>query len=451
MMATSNMKRKAYDRMLEWKDTRKGSTALLIDGARRVGKSHLVKEFGKNEYRSHILIDFNNVHPDIKDTFEKDSHNLDELFLKLSTFYGTKLYERESAIIFDEVQCYPKARGLIKYLVEDGRYDYIETGSLMSIRRNITGIVLPSEEEHLALDPMDFEEYLWAFGDETTMPFIRDRFNRLEPSGDAIHRKIMNSFRAYMLVGGMPQAVLEYVTSRDLSRVDRIKKDILDLYRRDVARFATGYETKVTAIFDTIPSQLSKKEKKFSLASINKEARMRAYEDAFMWLADGRIINQCFNSTDPSFGLTMNLDHMTQKCYMADTGLLMTHSISLRRTESADLHKSILFDKLGINEGKFAENIVAQMLHSNGHDLYFYSRNDADNSENRMEIDFLIRVAGKICPVEVKSSVYWRHASLDKFTQKFKGRIGQPYILYQKDLMVKDGIIHLPLYMAELL
>ncbi|NLL94908.1 MAG: ATP-binding protein [Thermoplasmatales archaeon] len=445
------MKRKAYDKMLRWKEKRKGSTALLIDGARRVGKSHLVSHFGKNEYRSHILIDFNRVDPEVKDIFERDSHDLDEFFFRLATFYKVDLHERESAIIFDEVQQFPKARGLIKYLVEDGRYDYIETGSLLSIKRNIQGIVLPSEEERLALHPMDFEEFLWAMGDKTTMPFLRDRFERLKPSGDAIHRRTMNSFRTYMIVGGMPQAVARFAKTRNLSEVDEIKRGILNLYREDVTRFAKGYEDKVMAVFDRIPAELSKKEKRFNLASLGNGAGTRSHGSAFIWLAEGGVVNRCFNSTDPSFGLAMNLDHATHKCYMADTGLLVSHSIPMRPEDSAELHKSMLFDKLGINEGMFMENIVAQMLRSNGHNLYFYSRRDQKNSKNTMEIDFLVRIGRKVCPVEVKSSNHRKHSSLDKFMQKFKGRVGQPYILYPKDLMVKDGVVHLPIYMAGLL
>lgn len=448
-MSDAELKRKIYDSLLKWKETSKGSTALLIDGARRVGKSFIVNKFGREEYRSCIMIDFNHVDKNVIDIFENDSVNLDEFFFRLSTFYGIKLYERESVIIFDEVQSYPKARGLVKYLVADRRFDFIETGSLLSIQRNIKDITLPSEEEHISMEPLDFEEFLWAMGDETTMPFLRDRFENLLPSGKAIHRKTMNSFREYMIVGGMPQSVLAYRDGRDLEKADNEKKKILALYRDDVSKYAGAYQNRVRDIFDTIPAQLNKKEKRFILASVNKDARMRTYEDAFMWLADGRIINRCLNSTDPSFGLSMNLDLETQKCYMSDTGLLV--SLSLEVSGNTEIYKEILFDKLGINEGMFAENVVAQSLRSGGHKLYFYSRKGKTSAKDDIEIDFLIRRGADICPVEVKSSAYNKHASLDKFSERFKGRIGQSYILYQNDVKTEGGIVFLPIYMAMLL
>lgn len=445
----TGLKRKAYSKLLEWKNSRNGSSALLIDGARRVGKSYLVEEFGRNEYRSHILIDFNNVPDEIKYVFNSRSYDLDNLFFNLSVFYGVTLYERDSLIIFDEVQCFPRARALIKYLVKDGRYDYIETGSLISIKTNIKDIVIPSEEEHFKLDPLDFEEFLWAMGDDTAMPYIIEKFNKLEPLGEAIHRKIMDLFREYMMVGGMPQAVVAYAENRNLADLDRIKRGILDLYRNDISRFAAGYEMKVVSIFDMLPSQLSKREKRFVLSSLGGEPRMRSYENAFLWLDDGRIINRCVNATEPTFGLFMNVDTTTQKCYMADTGLLVSHALRMGTCDES-IYKALLFDRLGLNEGMFAENIVAQMLHANGHDLFFYSRNSVDK-DGRMEIDFLIRRGRKICPVEVKSSSYTKHSSLDKFMRKFGEQTGQAYILYQNDVMVKDGIAHIPLYMAMLL
>lgn len=445
------LKRKIYDRMLRWKERSKGSSALLIDGARRVGKSYIAKEFASREYKSAIIIDFANASPEIKDIFVNDTSNLDMFYNKLSIYYGVKLYVRDSVIIFDEVQQFPLARQLIKYLVADGRYDYIETGSLISLRKNIQDIVIPSEEEHIKLHPLDFEEFLWAMEDEVSMPYIRECFIKLTPLGQAIHRKIMGLFRQYMLTGGMPQAINAYREERDFEAVDDVKKRILDLYRNDVSKFASGYEDRVLAIFDGIPGQLSKKEKKYVLANISKRARYREYDSAFMWLKEAMIINTCFNATEPSVGLMLNLDTSTQKCYMADTGLLITHTFRDDEYIDNELYKGILFGRLNINEGMLMENITAQALTASGHKLFFFSKRDGETRKNSMEIDFLIRRNKKICPIEVKSSRYNCHVSLDKFIASYKDKIGQPYILYDKDIMEKNGIIHLPLYMAMLL
>ena len=445
------LKRKMYSRLLEWKEASKGSSALLIDGARRVGKSYLCKEFAENEYETYILIDFANIPNEIRDLFENESTNLDLFFSKLSIFYGVKLIKRKSLIIFDEVQQFSRARQLIKYLVADGRYDYIETGSLISLKKNIKDIVIPSEEEHIEMFPLDFEEFLWALGDDTTIPLLKNCFDNKIPLGQAAHRKVMNDFRQYILVGGMPQAIIKYIEPGDFEAVDKIKKQILTLYRNDVSKFAEGYESKVLSIFDEIPGQLSKKEKKYKLSSLNKEARLRDYEDAFLWLKDAMIVNTCFNATDPNVGLNLSRDHTTQKCYMADTGLLVSHTFMDDDFIDNEFYKAILFDKLNINEGMLMENVVAQMLRSNGHKLFFYSRSDSQNRENHMEIDFLIRENKKICPVEVKSNAYRKHSSLDKFKTKFSNKIGNSYILYQKDIMIKDGVIHLPIYMAMFL
>lgn len=445
------LKRKIYEKLLEWKEKSEGKTAILIDGARRVGKSYICREFAKREYKSSIIIDFANVPKDISDLFEKESYDLDLFFVKLSAFYGVRLEQRKSLIVFDEVQLFPKARQLIKYLVEDGRYDYIETGSLLSLKRNVQDIVLPSEEVHVNLFPLDFEEFLWAMGEETGMELIHKCFENKIPLGQSLHRKMLNLFRQYMLVGGMPQAVVEYRESKDFAKIDEVKKNILTLYRNDIAKFAGNYQNKVLAIFDEIPSQLMKKEKKYVLSAISKNARLREYEDAFMWLEDAMITSTCFNATEPGVGLTMAGDFSTRKSYMADTGLLVTHSFYNGAYLDNDLYKAILFDKLNINEGMLMENVVAQMLRAAGHRLFFYSRNDATNRKNQMEIDFLINSGKKTCPIEVKSSGYRKHSSLDKFRSKFKQNVGQPYILYQKDVMEKEGVWHLPIYMGGLL
>ena len=418
---------------------------------RRVGKSFLCKLFAENEYKSHIIIDFGNAPKDILDLFEFDSANLDLFFAKLSAFYSTSLHKRESVIIFDEIQQFPRARQLIKYLVADGRYDYIETGSLIRLKKNVQDIIIPSEEEHIELFPLDFEEFLWALGDLATAPLIKQCFDTKTPLGQTLHRKIMNDFRQYILVGGMPQAVLEYVQTKDFESVDIVKRRILKLYRDDVSKFAEGYEDKVFAVFDGIPGQLSKKEKKYRLSSISKQARFRSYEDSFVWLNEAMIVNTCFNATDPNVGLALSSDHARQKCYMADTGLLITHTFMDSPYTQNELYKAVLFDKLGINEGMIMENIAAQMLRRNGYKLYFYSRNDKSKRENHMEIDFLITEKKKIAPIEVKSGNNTSHSSLDKFINKFASKIGNAYILYSRDVMIKDGIVYLPIYMTMFL
>lgn len=444
-------KRKIYEELIKWKRISNGSTALLIDGARRVGKSYIAEEFAKNEYKSYILVDFGNVPNDVLHLFAQESSDLDLFFAKLSAFYGIKLFKRDSLIVFDEVQQFPRARQLIKYLVADGRYDYLETGSLIRLKKNVQDIIIPSEEEHIEMFPMDFEEFLWAMGDTVTIPLIKACFESKKPLGQALHRKIMNDFRQYVLVGGMPQSVAAYLNGKDFEASDMAKRRILKLYHDDVSKFAEGYEDKVFALFDGIPAQLSKKEKKYKLSSLGKKARFRSYEDSFVWLNESMIVNTCFNATDPNVGLALSADHSTQKCYMADTGLLVTQTFMDKAFTENGLYRAILFDKLSINEGMIMENVVAQMLRTNGHKLYFYSRTDATNRKNDMKIDFLITEGNKICPIEVKSNNYVSHSSLDKFRDKFSSKIGNSYILYSKDVIVKDGIIHLPIYMAMFL
>lgn len=445
------LKRKIYDRLIEWKNKSQGTTALLIDGARRVGKSFITQKFAEKEYKSYIIIDFGNAPQDILDLFINDSANLDLFFAKLSAYYSTHLYKRNSLIVFDEVQQYPRARQLVKYLVADGRYDYIETGSLISLKKNVKDIIIPSEEEHIEMFPLDFEEFLWAMGDEVTAPLIKQCFETKTPIGQSLHRKIMNDFRQYVLVGGMPQSVLAYLNGKDFEASDEAKRRILKLYRDDVSKFAEGYEDKVFAVFDGIPGQLTKKEKKYKLSSLGKQARFRTFEDSFVWLNEAMVVNTCFNATDPNVGLALSADYTSQKCYMADTGLLVTHTFMDNSFTENELYKAILFDKLNINEGMIIENAVAQMLRANGHKLYFYSRSDSSHRENHMEIDFLITEGKKVAPVEVKSGNYRAHSSLDKFRKRFSAKIGNSYILYDKDVMIKDGIVHLPFYMAMFL
>ncbi len=445
------LKRKIYDELVAWKRNSNGATAMMIDGARRVGKSFIAEKFAKAEYKSYILIDFGKAPKDILDLFINDSSDLDLFFAKLAAFYSTTLYKRESLIIFDEVQQYPRARQLIKYLVADGRFDYLETGSLIRLKKNVQDIIIPSEEDHIEMFPLDFEEFLWAMGDEVTYPLIKHCFEIKTPLGAALHRKIMNDFRQYILVGGMPQSVLAYRNGKDFEASDVAKRRILKLYRDDVAKFAEGYEDKVYAVFDGIPGQLSKKEKKYKLSALGKQARFRTYESSFIWLNEAMVVNTCFNATDPHVGLALSADNTTQKCYMADTGLLVTHTFKDTKFTDNELYRAILYDRLNINEGMIMENIVAQMLRKHRERLYFYSRSDSQKRENHMEIDFLITEGKKISPIEVKSGNYHSHSSLDKFRKHFSSVIGNSYILYTKDVMIKDGIIHLPIYMAELL
>ena len=450
------MKRKLYEDIRKWKMESVGKTALLIDGARRVGKSYIAQEFARSEYRSYILIDFNSAPKEVRELFDHYLNDLDTLFMYLSGFYNTKLYVRDTLIIFDEVQLCPRARSAIKYLVADGRYDYLETGSLMSIRKNVQDILLPSEEEHLKMYPLDFEEFLWALGNETLMPFVKTCYEKKQPMGQALHRKAMDYFRQYMIVGGMPQAVEKYMESRDFDSVDRVKRGILELYRADIAKHAVGYEMKVEQIFDDIPSQLQKHDKKFRLSSLKKEARFREYEDALFWLSDSMIANMCYNSTAPSIGLKLNMDRLTLKCYMGDTGLLISHAFDENGIVSEEIYKKLLFDKLEVNKGMIVENIVAQMLTAAGHRLYFYANPSRDDVTERMEIDFLIarsRIGSRhnISPIEVKSGKNYTLTSLKKFKDKYAEQTHIPYVLHNGDRKEENGIVYLPLYMTPLL
>lgn len=449
------MKRKIYDKLLEWKNSHSG-TALLIDGARRVGKSYIVEQFAKENYKSYIMIDFYRAPREITDLFENYLNNLDMLFMYLSTYYKTKLYKGDTLIIFDEVQMFPRARGAIKYLVADGKYDYIETGSLMSVRKNVKDIIIPSEERHINMYPMDFEEFLWALDDETLVPFARDCFERKKPMGQALHRKAMDYFRQYMIVGGMPQAVDMYVRTKDFEAVDSVKRDILTLYRQDIMKHSDGRELEIEAIFDEIPAQLSKHEKKFRLSDIRTGANMRKYRQPFNWLADAMIVNNCYNSTEPNIGLKLNMERKTLKCYMADTGLLISHAFDENGIVAEEIYKKLLFDKLSVNNGMIMENIVAQMLTAAGHKLYFFSKSSRENAANRMEIDFLIaksKLTNKhnISPIEVKSGERYTLSSINKFRSKYAEYTAVPYVLHTKDLKEECGIVYLPIYMTMFL
>lgn len=450
------MKRKVYDQLLKWKRERHGESAVLVNGARRVGKSYIVKEFAQKEYKSYILLDFNKVGKNIRDLFDNYLDDLDTFFMYLSSYANTPLYSKDSVIIFDEVQLFPRARAAIKYLVEDGRYDYIETGSLVSIKKNVEDIMIPSEEEEILMHPMDFEEFLWAMDNETIMPLIRLNFGKKHEMGQSMHRKAMDYFRQYLIVGGMPQAVAKYLETKNFNKVDQVKRQILRLYRNDIQKYASSYAPKVTKIFDTIPSQLQKHEKKFMLKALTEGARMRDYETAFFWLSDAMIVNMAYNTTEPSIGLGLNTDDTTLKCYMADTGLLLSHAFNEKAIVAENLYNKLLTDKLEFNGGMVVENVVAQMLRSSGHNLYFFSRYNKENAEDRMELDFLITRGSittrhNISPIEVKSSNRYTLCSLKKCIKKYGDYLATPYVLHTADLKTEAGIIYLPLYMAEML
>lgn len=456
------MKRKIYSKLLDWKKNRRGDTALLIEGARRIGKSYVAEEFARNEYESYILVDFSKVNPKVKEFFDHYVDDLDMLFMNLELYFKRRLVPRKvkdeearSLVIFDEVQFCPRARAAIKHLVADRRYDYIETGSLVSIKKNVKDIMLPSEEHAVEMFPMDFEEFLWALGDDMLMPYMRMQFSKLMPMG-AFHRRAMDCFRQYLIVGGMPQAVLKYMETKDFERVDETKRDILALYRNDIRKYADNQETKAAAIFEEIPGQLQKHEKKFVLSALKSEARMRDYSQAFFWLDDARIINCCYNSTEPSVGLKLNEERTTLKCYMGDTGLLISHAFDERGIVGADLYRKLMFDKLEVNEGMLVENIVAQMLRAAGHKLYFFSNSSRTSAEDRMEIDFLISKPvitsrHNISPIEVKSGQRYTLNSLKKCIAKYGHCLSTPYVLHDKDLKVENGVVYLPLYMTPLL
>lgn len=450
------MKRKIYSQLLEWKEKRCHKEALLIDGARRVGKSWIVKEFARNEFETYIFIDFTEATKAILNLFRTYKGKWDEFFMHLQLETGVKLHSGKSLIVFDEIQKFPEAREAIKYLVKDGRYSYIETGSLMSINANVKGINIPSEEHRIDMHPMDFEEFLWALGDEVMMDYVRDCFRNKKPLGQSLHRKMMDYLRLYMIVGGMPQAVAEWVETKDFDEVDRIKRNILALYRSDISKYALRQEARVTKIYDTIPSQLQKHEKKFTLSALGKGTRSRNVETAFFWLSESRVVNTCFSASEPVVGLEMKLNDAARKLYMADTGLLISHAFTEAAIKAEELYRKLMHDKLEVNKGMLVENLVAQMLHTAGHKLYFYSSYSKTNSEERMEVDFLIPkplISNRhnIHPIEVKSSTRYTLTSLKRFVGKFENAVAEPIVLHTGDVKQDGNILYLPLYMAGML
>lgn len=447
------LKRKIYDKLLKWKEECAGNKAILIEGARRIGKSTVCEEFGKKEYKSCLIVDFARASNEVKSYFEKHLNDLDTFFMLLSTAYGTKLYKRESLIIFDEVQVYPKAREAVKYLVADGRFDYIETGSLISIKENVKNIVIPSEERHLKMYPLDFEEFCHALGEEQITAYIKECFAEKVPLERGIHDKAMLLFKQYMLVGGMPRSVVLYIENhRDFESADKEKRDILELYRSDIMKIKAQYRGKVIAIFDQIPGLLSQHEKRVVFKHIEEGSYADQYEDTFFWLSDSMISNECFLCNDPNVGLSINENRTYVKCYLGDTGLLVSHAFDENELLSEAVYKQILDGKLSLNQGMLYENVIAQMLVANGHKLYFYSHYSEEKHRNDMEIDFLIsnnsKLKYKMYPIEVKSGNKYTTTSMCRFREKYKTRIGECYIIHPKNLVTKDGVLCIPPYMT---
>lgn len=447
--------RKIYSKITDWKNETKGTKALLIEGARRIGKSTVVEEFAANEYKSYILIDFNKANKRVKDAF----NNLDELdvfFQALSLEYNTRLYPRESCIIFDEIQKFPKAREAIKYLVADGRYDYIETGSLISIKENVEDITIPSEERKMQMYPVDFEEFMVYMNEEILLDYISECFNEKKPLERQIHDKAMRLFKEYILVGGMPQAIVAYKHSgRDFHAADVEKRDILELYKDDIKKVAKKYKSKVSAIFENIPGFLSTHEKRVVLSEIDKNGTFDRYDDPLFWLGDSMICNLCYKCNDPNVGLALNKNDSYVKCYMGDTGLLVSHAFSENEITEEQLYKQIMDGKLSLNQGMLYENAIAQMLTASGRKLFFYTRYNESKHRNDIEIDFIIsnesKTKYKISPIEVKSSKNYTTSSLGSFNELFKKRIDRQIIVHPKNLSESEGVIKIPPYMMHLI
>ena len=449
-------KRKIYDKLLAWKQETAGKKALLIEGARRIGKSTIVEEFAKAEYKSYLLIDFARASEEVKDCFRKHLNDLDTFYMLLSVQYGVQLYPRESILIFDEVQMFPKAREAIKYLVADGRYDFIETGSLISIRENVKDIVIPSEERHIKMFPLDFEEFCWALQEEQLLQYIRDCFEKREPLEQSLHEKAMLVFKQYLLVGGMPMSVVAFLEGKkNFGAADLEKRDILELYRNDIMKIKAQYRSKVLAIYDQIPGLLSRHEKRVVFNRIVEGSTAEQYEETFFWLSDSMVANECRRVNDPNVGLSLNESDTYIKCYMGDTGLLVSHAFDENELLEDEVYKQILNGKLGLNEGMLYENAIAQMLTANGHRLFFYTHYDEEKKRNDIEIDFIIsnnsKTKYKMYPIEVKSGTRYSTVSLLRFKEKYKKRIGECYIIHPRNLMMKDDILCIPPYMTMLL
>lgn len=440
-------KRKIYKDLLDWKDSSKGTTALLIEGARRVGKSTIAEEFAKAEYKSYILIDFAFAPGHIIDLF-KDVNDLDYLFLQLQLHYGVDLHERESLIIFDEVQFNPLARQAIKKLVADGRYDYIETGSLISIKKNVEGILIPSEERKIEMFPMDFEEFLWATGEGVTNNMLEKFFTSKKPLGEDANRNMMRLFRLYMLVGGMPQAIKAYIDTNNFKMVDQVKRDIINLYEQDFYKIDPS--GKISTLFDSIPAELARASSRYQVSSVIKNSRASDLLEEISELKASKTVLIAYNANDPSTGLSRNINLDKFKMYLADTGLMVTLMFKDRDFTDNVIYKKILSNKLSSNLGMLYENIVGQTFAAKGYKLFYHTYYDK-TAKRTYEIDYLITEANKVSPVEVKSSNYRKHTSLDEFSKKYSKNIGNKYVIHNKDFKKEKDIYYLPFYMAQFL
>lgn len=444
-------KRKIYSRLLEWKRVSNGRTAVLIEGARRVGKSTVAEEFAQSEYADYLLLDFSMEGEEIKRNFRENIGDLNAFFRNLFLLKGKSLPKGDAVIIFDEVQLFPQARQAIKMLVKDGRYHYMETGSLISIQKNVKDILIPSEEHRVKMYPMDFEEFLWAQGDFVTAPAIAEAFGKRMPLGDDVHRKIMRRFRDYLAVGGMPQAVDAYVQGGTFEEIDFAKRAVLSLYEEDLGKYDGEGFRRASAIFKSIPEQLTHHNARFKFSTVDEKARYETIFDSIDFLSESMMVNTCVNVTAPEMLLDLYADRSNFKMFMGDTGLLVTQIAKNSDKTDESLYKALVLDKLSTNMGMVMENAVAQMLASNGHSLYFHEFESAAKSGSRTrsyEIDFMIVRGKRICPIEVKSSSYRAHRSLDCFTEKYSSKVNERYVLYTKDLGRDDQVIYLPMYMA---
>ena len=440
-------KRKIYDKFLEWKKNSDGKTALLVEGARRIGKSTIVEEFAKNEYESYILIDFTKASKKVLNLFD-DISDLNYIFLRLQLIYHKELHQRKSLIIFDEVQFCPKARQAIKHLVADHRYDYMETGSLISIRKNVKDILIPSEERQVQMYPMDFEEFKWALGDTVTIKLLRESFEKYQPLGDDLNRRMMRDFRLYMLVGGMPKAVSTYIETNNMRLVDEEKRDILRLYESDFMKIdSTG---KAAMLFKSIPSQLEKNASRYQVSSVLENQRNSTVLELISEMESSKTVLVSYKSDDPNAGLTRTKDLENFKLFVCDTGLFTTMLFMDKDFTENIIYEKLLSDKLSVNLGYLYENVVAQILKANGNSLFYYTFLD-EKSRHNFEIDFLLARNNKVCPIEIKSSGYKTHASLDAFSEKYSSRILNKYLVYTKDLGKDKDVFSIPVYMTMFL
>lgn len=446
-MGNPVFRRKIYKEILEWKEERSEKYALLIKGARRVGKSTIVEEFAKKEFKSYILIDFAHTSKEITGLFD-DMYNLDFFFLQLQQFTGVRLYEKESVIIFDEVQLFPRARQAIKYLVADGRYKYIETGSLLSIKKNTRDILIPSEEHKISMYPMDFEEFLWAVGDEITADTIKSLLKSKKSAGNALHRNLMRRFRLYMLIGGMPQAIETYLETNNLQAVDETKREIIDLYEEDFVKAdGTGLAGDV---YDAIPANLSSNASRYILSNAREGARLEYVREIIPDMLNSYTVNIAYHANDPGIGMSLVKDSGRYKLFLSDVGLFVTLAFKDKNYTENVIYNKLLSDKLEVNLGYVYENVVAQMLIAKGNNLFYYTMR-SETSHRLYEIDFLISVGDKICPIEVKSGNYRSHKSLDTFCDKFSSRIRDKCVVHTKDYKWANGINYLPVYMIPFL